>query len=133
MQLNLSGVLVDGTAGNNTPTRQDIVVYKGVDTVIQVTVQNTALAAVNLTGYTATLVVKDRLLPAQGTPKWNVSYTGTISSPTSGVITFTIPGTDLKNMNLVGYWYDVFITSAASKRDEVVPTGTMTVNHAVGA
>jgi hypothetical protein len=133
MQLNLSGVLVDGTTGTTVPTRQDIVVYRGVDTSVQVTVKNTAGTAVNLTGYSATLKVKDRLLPAQGNPQLNVSYAATLTDPTNGVVTFTIPGTDLKNMNLVGYWYDVFIASATSKRDEVVPTGTMTVNAAVGA
>lgn len=134
MLLIIPGVLVDGTSPvTATPARSDINVYQGVDTTVQVSVTGSNGAAFNLTGYTATMVVKDRVLPTSGQPRTSLSYSGTISSPTTGVITFSVPGSDLKALQLVGYWWDVFVTSGANKRDEVVPTGTMTVNVAVGA
>lgn len=134
MQLNVPGVIVDGTTPlTTTPTRADLVVYQGQDTVVQVTVTGSNGTAVNLTGYSAALVVKDRLLPTSGTPQWNKTYVGTLTSPTTGVVQFSIPGSDLKQMLLLGYWWDVFVTSGAAKRDEVVPASTMTVNPAPGA
>ncbi len=133
MQINLAGVLVDGSAVTVSPARTDINVYQGVDTVIQVSVTNSAATIADLTSYTALLTIKDRVLPTAGTPSVSKTYTATISAPTTGVMKFSIPGSDLKALSLVGYWYDVMVTSGASKRDEVVPTGTMTVNLAAGA
>lgn len=135
MQINLPGVLVDGTAPvTATPARQDVVVYQGVDTAIRVTVTGSNGLPIDLTGYTGALVVKDRLLPAEGQPRVTKGpYPAVLTSPALGIITFTVPGTDLKGLNLVGYWYDVFVTSSTAKRDEVVITSTMTVNAAVGA
>lgn len=133
MQINVPGVLVDGTSPiTSVPVRTDIVVYQGVDTIVQVTVLNSIGAPVNITGYTATLTVKDRVLPASGTATTVRTYAAALTTPASGIMQFTIPGTDLKALQLIGYWWDVFITNAG-KRDEVVLTGLMTVNMAVGA
>lgn len=134
MQINLPGVLVDGTTPvTATPIRQDIVVYQGVDTVVQVTVTGSNGTALNVTGYSGVLTIKDRLLPTEGQPRISRTYVATLVTPASGIISFTIPGIDLKGLNLVGYYYDVFITSGTAKRDEVVQTSTMTVWAAVGA
>jgi len=133
MQLNIPGVVVDGTSPiTATPARSDIVVYQGQDTVIQVTITGSTGVATNITGWSGTLTVKDRLLPNQGTPAVVKTYTATLTSPSSGVMQFSIPGSDLKALQLISYWWDVFVTNAG-KRDEVVPTGLMTVNVAVGA
>lgn len=131
MQLSVPGVVVDGTSPVIAiPARVDVVVYQGQDTVVSVPVVGSNGSTFSLAGFTAKLVIKDRLLPSSGTPTTSKSYTGTIST---NVATFTIPGSDLKALSLVGYWWDVFITSGSGARDEVVPTGTMTVNAAVGA
>lgn len=138
MQINLPGVIVDASvptppATTAVPARQDIVVYQGVDTVIQVTVTGSNSVAFNLTGYTAQLTIKDRVLPSEGQPRFAKTYAGTLTNPTAGVVQFSIPGSDLKALNLVGYWYDAFVTSGAGKRDEVVQTSTVTVWAALGA
>lgn len=134
MIVNVPGVIVDGTTPlSASPARADLVVYQGQDTSVVVTVTGSNGTAVNVTGYTATLTVKDRLLPATGAPKYSKTYTGTLTTPASGVITFTIPGSDLKAMNLQSYFWDVFITSGTGSRDEVVPTGLVTVNASIGA
>lgn len=131
MILNVPGVMVDGTSPiTATPARSDLVVYQGVDTSIVVTVTGSTGLAFPLTSYTAVLTIKDRVLPSTGAPQVTKTYTGSIAS---NVITFNIPGSDLKTLLLVGYWWDVFVTSGTNKRDEVVPTGLMTVNLAVGA
>lgn len=134
MQLNVPGVILDGTTpATASLARADLVVYQSTDTVIQVTVTGANGTAFNLTGYTATLTVKDRLLPTSGTPQWNKTYSGTLTNPTGGVVQFTIPATDLKAMLLQGYWWDVFVTSGAGKKDPVVLASTLTVNATPGA
>lgn len=134
MIINVAGVVVDGTTPvTATPTRVDLNAYQGVDLIVQVTVTGSNGTATNLTSWSGTLVLKDRLLPAQGTPAVVKSYTASLTSPTTGVMQFAIPGSDLKALLLISYWYDVFTTNATGKRDEVVPTGLMTVNVAVGA
>jgi hypothetical protein len=133
MQINVPGCLLDGsTPATTTPVRTDINLYQGVDTVIQVTVTGANGAVVNITGYTGVLALKDRVLPTSGTPTTSKTYNATLTNPAAGIMQFTIPGIDVKNLSLVGYWWDVFVTNAG-KRDEVVLTGTATVNMTVGA
>jgi hypothetical protein len=131
--INVPGVVIDGTTPvTATPARADIVVYQGVDLTLQVTITGSNGAATNITGWSGTLTIKDRLLPPQGTPAVNKTYSATLTSPSTGVMQFAIPGSDLKALGLQSYWWDVF-TAVAGKRDEPVPTGLMTVNVAVGA
>lgn len=131
MQLSIPGVIVDGSSPvTATRARADVVVYQGEDVSVVVTVTGSNGTAFSLAGYTATLTLKDRLLPSQGTPKTANTYSGTIASNTA---TFTIPGTDLKTLLQVSYWWDVKVTSGAGKNDFVVLDSLMTVNPAVGA
>jgi hypothetical protein len=134
MLIALPGVLVDGTTpAAFTPTRADVNVYQGQDTTVQVTVTGSSGNPISLAGYTATMTVRDRLLPVSGLPSISILYAGTLTTPAQGVVTFTIPGTDLKSLSLQSYFYDVFLRSTGGTRDEVVPTGLFTVNAAVGA
>lgn len=134
MLVSVKGVIVDGsTPITATPTRADLVLYQGQDTTIQITVTGSNGTAINITGYSATLTLKDRLLPTQGTPAVAKTYLATLTSPTTGVMTFSIPGADLKALSLISYWWDVFTTNGSGGRDEVVPTGLVTMNVAVGA
>lgn len=134
MLVNVVGVLVDGTAPiTAVPAPTNLVLYQGQDTIVQVTVTGSTGLPINLTGYAAALVLKDRLLPSTGQARTSSTYAASLTSPSTGVMQFTIPGIDLKNLQLVGYFWDVFVTSSTNKRDEVVPTGTLTVSAAVGA
>lgn len=131
MIVNVPGVLVDGTTPvTSTPARLDVVVYQGVDLTVVVNVTGSNGAAATLTGGTGALTVKDRVLPATGAPKVKKTYPATVGTNT---LTCTVPAADLKALDLVSYWWDVMYTSAAGKTDEVVPSGLMTVNFAVGA
>ncbi len=134
MQLNIAGVVIDGsTPVTATPARTDVVVYQGVDVTVQVTITGSNGAATNITGWSGTLTIKDLLLPVEGTPAVVQTYPATLTNPTGGVMTFTVPGTAIKAMLLKSYWWDVFTTNNSGKRDEPVPTGLWTVNAAVGA
>jgi hypothetical protein len=134
MIITVPGVIIDGTTPvTATPARLDIVVYQGVDTTIIVPITGSNGVATNITGWTGTLTLKDRLLPNQGKPAVLNTYAATLGTPTLGIMTFTIPGTDLKSLQLISYWWDVFTLNASSKRDEPVPYSLMTVNVAPGA
>lgn len=131
MQLNVAGVVADGTSPvTATRARTDVVVYQGEDTTVVATTTGANGAAYTLVGSTATLVIKDKLLPAQGTPSVTKTYSGTIATNTA---TFTIPGTDLKALSLQGYWWVIYVTSGTGKKDYVMLDSLITINPSVGA
>lgn len=131
MLIALQGVLVDGsTPVIYTPTVQPINVYQGVDTIVQVGMVSSNGNTLNITGWTGAMVVKDK--PPGMTPSYTQTYSATLSNPTGGIMQFSIPGVTLKGLSLQSYYFDVFTTNSGN-RDEVVLTGTMTVNGAIGA
>lgn len=126
--ISISGVLLDGT-GTAIPTRQDINVY-AQDTAISVTVKGQNGTVINLTGYSALMTIKAGPVPA---PAATLILVGTLTSPTLGIVTFTMSRASAKGLQYPSYLYDVYITSAGNQSDEVVTTSMMTNNFSVGA
>ena len=134
MIYNVPGVVVDGTVpATATPSRTDLLAYQGVDTFLVVAVTGSNGTAVNLTGYTATLTIRDRVMPNQGAPSVLQTYAATLTTPLSGIMTFAIPGAFLKSLILKTYWFDIFTTNVGGFRDEVVLTSMISIQQALGA
>lgn len=129
-QFSISGVILDGTGSTSTPARQDLTFPQGEDVVFKLTVVGGSGAAFNITGYSGTMLWKT----SQSIPSSPIllSLPLTLTSPTSGQGTFTLPAGTSKGFNQSMFFYDVFITSGSGAKDEVVPTSLITLNYAVG-
>lgn len=135
MQVAIGGVLVDGsTPVTSTPSRQNWNAPQGADVTITLTVVGSSGAAVNLTGYANPLLTIRNAPSAGPQTAQNVfaPLVGTITSPSTGVVQFTLPGSSTKGL-YSSYVYDVFVTNASSKRDEVVPPSFCYFTPAPGA
>lgn len=125
----IAGVLLDGT-GTTLPSPQNVTFPNGEDVTFQLTVSGQNGTAINITGYTGTLTIKTSQ-SVSSTPAI-ASLALTLTAPTSGQGTFTLPGATSKGYTSGLLWYDVFITSGAGAKDEVVPNSLLTINYSVG-
>lgn len=125
----LSGVILDGTVGTSTPTRQDLTFPQGEDVTFQLTVTGQNGTAINITGYTGSMLWKFAQNMTMAAP---VVLPLALTNPTSGVGTFTLSAATSKGLQQTMWWYDCFIASGAGLKDEVVPTSLITLNFAVG-
>jgi hypothetical protein len=126
----INGVYVDGT-GATLPTRQDLTFPQGEDVTVQVTVSGQNGTAINLTGYSGTMLWK--VAQANSSMPVSLSLPLALTNPTQGIGTFTLSAGVSKTLTASMYFYDVFITSGSGAKDEVVPTSMVTLNFAVGA
>lgn len=128
----LSGCIVDGTSSvTNVPTQQNLALPTGEDIQVQVTVKGSNGSAINITGYSGTLTLKTQVGQQ---PIFSQTFPATLTTPASGVMTFTLPGTTTKTLQATfSYQFDVFTTNVSAQRDQVVPNSFIQFTAAVGA
>jgi len=132
-QFALSGVVMDGTVGTSVPTRQDKTFPAGEDITFPLTVTGQNGTAINLTGYSG--LMRWKVAQSNSSMPVALALTLSLTNPTQGQGTFTLTfgQSNLLYATASMYFYDVFITSGAGLKDEVVPTSLITLNFAVGA
>lgn len=134
MVISLSLVLVDGTSPvANTPTRQNWTAPQGADVTINGTLVGSNGTAVNITGYTS-LLLTIRTSPSTGIYGSPVltQLTGSIVSAPAGTMTWSLPGASTKLLT-ASYFFDVFVTDGAGKRNQVLPMSFCNFTPAPGA
>lgn len=127
----ITGVVLDGSGTQSTPTRQDLTMPQGEDVTLKLTVTGTNGSAFNITGYSGSMLLK--VAQSNASSPVALSLPMTVTNGAQGTATFTLAAAISKGLSAVSYFYDVFITSGAGIRDEVVPTSLLTLNYAVGA
>jgi hypothetical protein len=92
--------------------RKDITVEKGATFSYRLEITNKVDAtAFNLTGYTAQAEIRE----SAGNKNLIVAMTGTISSPTTGVLLLTIAAVDTASLREGIYEWDLFIRATGSE------------------
>jgi len=103
----------------------NLVVDQGTDFSSFITLEDTAGATVDLTGYTAARMIRRTYLYTT-----SVSFTTSIPDPTTGEIKIQLDATTTGNMKAGRYVYDLEITSSGGAVSRVVE-GQLEVNPGV--
>ena len=103
----------------------NLVVDQGTDFSSFITLEDTAGATVDLTGYTAAGMIRRTYLSTT-----SVSFTTSIPAPTTGEIKIQLDATTTGNMKAGRYVYDLEITSSGGAVSRVVE-GQLEVNPGV--
>jgi hypothetical protein len=91
----------------------DITRYRGDTAADEITVQNSAGAAVDITGFTFVMTVSTIENPPDNTSEL-YSITGTITAPASGQVEF-VPTTLNADQKPSTYYYDIQMTDTAGR------------------
>lgn len=103
----------------------EIRIYRGdsLELSVPVTYQSDG-TAFDLTGYTAKFTAKS--VPSKADSTAAISVDGTISSPSTGIITFSIAPDDT-DINPGVYWYDVQIVDTGNSKVFTVVKDKLTI------
>lgn len=131
MLISVAGVIEDGsTPISAVPTQQNVSAPQGVDAIVELTITGSNGSALNLTTYLSfSLVLKTA--PVGG--KTLATLVGTATSPSTGVVHFTLPAATTKALNPGMYVFDIFTVNATGLKDEPMPNSWLSVTSAVGA
>lgn len=94
----------------------------------------TETAAVNLTGYTVAMKVKDSVgtvFANSSVGTAGITMTATITTPASGIIDLLIPPATTVNFPVGTLYYDVQLTHTASGNKYVILDGELTVRAGI--
>jgi hypothetical protein len=132
--INLALVLVDGSTpivGTGLPLQQNWTAPQGVDVTFNGTLLGSNGAPINISTYT-NLLLTIRNSGSSGISTTITVLTGSIVSGAAGTMLWTLPGATTRILQQ-SYYYDVFVTNAAGKRDEVLPMSFCSFPNAPGA
>ena len=91
---------------------QDYTIVRGNTFTITTTVRDTDGNIIDLTDYDAYFTLRNDYLDLTEDPL--LTITGTISSPTTGVLIINILPTNTDSLELTSYYYDIVITNGSN-------------------
>jgi len=104
----------------------EIIIYKGNAFTLPVTVTDEDGLAFNLTGYTMKMSVKENYADTDANAKIG-PLTATVTTPTSGIGTFTITTAHTANLENRSYVYDVELVKSETVGEVTTITERLTV------